>query len=143
MRKLKKIGFHAIKLLLKRVCLTSHSHKTERYSAMYPDPPKVSLDSAIQDGRWKMEMMEHRWKFGNDNVNPSMDQYDAIVEEWKSRDMKSTHQRLHSDWMMVMSSKKARKSIIWVDVKATMYEYYKPTENLTLKNFQFLSLSQD
>jgi len=110
---------------------------------MYPDPPKVSLDSAIQDGRWKMEMMEHRWKFGNDNVNPSMDQYDAIVEEWKSRDMKSTHQRLHSDWMMVMSSKKARKSIIWVDVKATMYEYYKPTENLTLKNFQFLSLSQD
>ena len=46
-----------------------------RYSATYPDPPRVSLDSAIQ-----------RWKFGHDNANPTMEQYDTIVEDWKSRD---------------------------------------------------------
>ena len=47
-----------------------------RYAASYPDPPKVSLDSAIQ-----------RWKLINDKKELSLADYDSIVKEWTGRDM--------------------------------------------------------
>ena len=109
-----------------------------RYSATYPDPPKFSLDSAI-----------HRWKLGNDNQNTSMDQYDSIVEEWKSKEMVAnflgiySSRRLYSDWAAAAPVEATRKVATWTIFKAKMQEYYKPTENLTLKNFQFRSLSQE
>ena len=46
-----------------------------RYDANYPDPPKVSLDSALE-----------RWKLTNEDTKPILNQFDEIVEEWKSRD---------------------------------------------------------
>ena len=51
-----------------------------RYDAQYPDPPKVSLDSAIQ-----------RWKYRNTTTEvadpkPKLDQYDEIVAAWRSKD---------------------------------------------------------
>ena len=109
-----------------------------RYAAMYPDPPRVSLESAIQ-----------RWKLGHDNKNPTMDEYDLIVEEWKSKDMLAkflgiySSRRLYSDWTMALSAEKARKDATWSQFKEIMQEYYRPTENLTLKHFQFRALSQD
>ena len=108
-----------------------------RYSATYPDPSKVSLDSAI-----------HRWKLGHNGNNPSMDEYDSIVEGWKSKDMLAkflgiySSRRLYSDWVAAAPVEATRKAATWTIFKAMMQEYYRPTENLTLKNFQFRSLSQ-
>lgn len=36
-----------------------------------------------------------------------------------------------------------RKTNRWNDFKLIMLKYYKPNENLTLKNFYFISLAQD
>ena len=36
-----------------------------------------------------------------------------------------------------------RKTNRWNDFKLIMLKYYKPNENLTLKNFHFVSLAQD
>ena len=108
-----------------------------RYAAMYPDPPKVSLDSAIQ-----------RWKLGNNNRNPTMTEYDDIIDQWKSKDMVAkflgiySSRRLVSDWTMASPVEKARKEATWQQFKEAMQSYYKPTENLTLKHFQFRSLYQ-
>ncbi len=101
-----------------------------RYSATYPDPPKVSLDSAIQ-----------RWKLGKDNKAPSVAEYDEIVEEWKSRDMVAkclgiySSRRLYSDWTIAEPVEATGKAATWATFKAKIQEYYKPTENLTVKNF--------
>ena len=109
-----------------------------RYSATYPDPPKVSLDASIQ-----------RWKFGHENASPSMLEYDTIVEGWKSKDMVAkflgiySSRRLYSDWTMAEPDEAARKAATWAVFKVKIQEYYKPTENLTLKNFQFRALSQE
>ena len=46
-----------------------------RYDATYPDPPKVSMDAAIQ-----------RWKLEHENQNPSIDQFDTIKEAWQTKD---------------------------------------------------------
>ena len=78
-----------------------------------------------------------------------MDQYDSIVEEWKSKDMVAkflgiySSRRLYSDWVAEAPVEATRKVATWMIFKAKMLEYYKPTENLTLKNFQFRTLSQE
>lgn len=36
-----------------------------------------------------------------------------------------------------------KQLVIWALLKATMQEYYRRTENLTLRHFQFCSLIQD
>jgi len=50
--------------------------------------------------------------------------------------------RFYSDWTMAVPIEKGRMSATWLDFKQAMHNYYKPTENLTLKNFRFRSLSQ-
>ena len=81
-------------------------------------------------------------------ANPSMDEYDSIVEEWKSKDMVAkflgiySSRRLYSDWVAAAPVEATRKAATWTIFKAMMQEYYRLTENLTLKNFQFHSLSQ-
>ena len=108
-----------------------------RYAAMYPDPPKVSLDSALQ-----------RWKLGNGNKNPNIEEYDLIIDQWKAKDMVAkflgiySSRRLVNDWTMASPIEKTRKEATWTQFKETMHAYYKPTENLTLKHFQFRSLHQ-
>ena len=109
-----------------------------RYNASYPDPPKVSLDAAIT-----------RWKVANEGNNPTLDQYDHIVDTWKGRDMVAkfvgifSSRRLRNDWAIAVPDETQRKNTSWTDFVKEMKEYYKPTENLPLKNFQFRSLSQD
>ena len=46
-----------------------------RYEAQYPDPPKVFIDAAIE-----------RWKLANDTAKPTLEQYDALRNEWRSKD---------------------------------------------------------
>ena len=47
-----------------------------RYDAQYPDPPKVSLDSAVQ--RWKYVYITEEVA----DPKPNFNQYNQIVEEW-------------------------------------------------------------
>ena len=98
-----------------------------RYSATYPDPPKVSLESAIQ-----------RWKLTNDSKSPSVNEYDSIIDEWKSRDMVAkflgiySSRRFYTDWVSALPNEGERKNATWAILKTKISEFYKPTENLTL-----------
>ena len=109
-----------------------------RYDASYPDPPKVSLDSAIT-----------RWKIGNDNQNPNQGQYDTIVEEWRSKDKVAkflglfSSRRLYSDWCSAEPDEAERKAAPWNVFVQKLQAFYKPTENLTLKHYQFRSINQE
>ena len=109
-----------------------------RYDAAYPDPPKVSLDAAIS-----------RWKISNDNAVPTLEQYDSIVDGWKGKDMVAkflgiySSRRLRSDWVVAEPDEDVRKKATWKEFVTKLEEYYKPTQNLPLKNFQFRSLSQE
>ena len=74
-----------------------------RYAATYPDPPKVSLDSAIQ-----------RWKLSNEDRKPTLDEYDEIVNQWKSKDTVAkflgiySSRRFYSDWVAALPSEVER-----------------------------------
>ena len=51
-----------------------------RYKAQFPDPPKVSLDAALE-----------RWKIVNTtetvtDPKPTLAQYDEVVSNWQSKD---------------------------------------------------------
>lgn len=108
-----------------------------RYDAQYPDPPKVSLDAAIE-----------RWKLANDDAKPSLENYDTIRDEWRSRDRVAkllgifSSKRLFADWKVAEPDDTKRTKATWEYFVTKMQSYYKPTENLTLKNHQFRSLTQ-
>ena len=114
-----------------------------RYDTQYPDPPKISIDTAIE-----------RLKFANTtekitNPRPTLDQYDDIREEWRSKDRVAkilgmfSANRLYTDWQVAQPIEKTRKTASWSEFVHSMQEYYKPTENSTLKNYHFRELTQD
>ena len=98
----------------------------------------MSLDAAIQ-----------RWKMVHEDAKPTLVQYDGIVEDWKDHDRVAkfiglySSRRLVSDWKAACPEEKTRKQAGWPAFIKFMSAYYRPTENLTLKNFQFRSLSQE
>ena len=51
-----------------------------RYAAQFPDPPKSSMDHALE--RWKVE---HTTETITD-PKPTLQQYDEIHDAWQSRD---------------------------------------------------------
>ena len=108
-----------------------------RYEANHPDPPKVSMDAAIQ-----------RWKIDHDNANPTMAQFDAIKEAWQTKDKVAkfvglySSRRLFADWKAAEPVEATRKAATWDDFVTKMEAYYKPTENNTLENNHFRSLTQ-
>ena len=109
-----------------------------RYNAQYPDPPRVSMEAAIE-----------RWKYANEDTKPSLSQYDEIRDKWISKDkvtkflgMFST-ERLHEDWLSAEPDEDARKHTTWENFTATLQKFYLPTENNTLKHYQFRSISQN
>ena len=108
-----------------------------RYDAQYPDPPKVSLDSAIE-----------RWKLEHDDTKATVAEYN-IQAEWRSKDRVAkllgifSSKRLFADWKVAEQDESKRAKANWEYFKLKMQNYYKPTENLTLKNHQFRSLTQD
>ena len=114
-----------------------------RYTAQFPDPPKVSLDSAL-----------HQWKITNTttddpNPAPTLAQYDAIVEKWQSKDKVAkflgmfSSANFYNDWIAAQPTETLRNNAGWTEFITYMKEYYKPTENLTLKNYHFRALAQE
>ena len=114
-----------------------------RYEAQFPDPPKVSLDAAL-----------NRWKIANTtddapDPKPTLAQYDEVVATWQSKDKVAkllgmfSSNRFFTDWQAAEPDEATRKAAGWTAFLTTIREYYKPTENLTLKNFQFRSLFQE
>ena len=71
-----------------------------RYHAQYPDPPKVSLDSAVE--RWKVANTTE----SNPQPEPTLDQYDKIRDEWQAKDKVAkflgmfSSRRFYSDWQV-------------------------------------------
>ena len=113
-------------------------HRFElRYDAMYPDPPKVSLEAATE--RWKIIETTPE----NHSPKPNLEQFDNLCEHTKARDKVSkflgiySSRRLYMDWCMAAPEEKTRKNAQWKDVVVAMSAYYKPTENITLKHFLF------
>ena len=104
-----------------------------------PDPPKVSLEAAIE--RWKISQATPE----NSSPKPNPEQFDEIREDTKSQDQiakflgMNSSSRLFTDWCMAVPTEKARKSAKWNEFVMVMTHYYKPTEKITLKHFQFQS----
>lgn len=113
-----------------------------RYDAQFPDPPKVSLEAAIQ-----------RWKITNATADdtsptPSVEQYDKITMEWKEKDkvkkllgIFSSH-KLYEDWCVAEPDEEVRSNARWPAFVKAIKDYYKPTENQTLKHFHFRTVNQ-
>ena len=114
-----------------------------RYNAQFPDPPKVSLDNAL--ARWKISNTTEQ----NPDPKPTLEQHDAVVSTWQSKDKVAkmlgmfSSTRFHSDWAAAKPDEDQRKAATWNTFLQDIRDYYKPTENLTLKNFHFRSLTQD
>ena len=113
-----------------------------RYNALYPDPPKVSIDAALT-----------RWKFENttrdiDDPKPTLAQYDEIRNAWRSKDKVTkflglfSSKRFHTDWCAAQQNETQRENASWAQFLEWIRVYYKPTENPTLKNFHFRDLNQ-
>ena len=95
-----------------------------RYNAQYPDPPKVSMDAAIE-----------RLKVANTtgNVEPKLNlqQYDEIREGWRSKDKVAkllglfSSERLFSDWKAIEADETRRQTASWEYFTQKMKEFYK------------------
>ena len=105
-----------------------------RYDAQYPDPPKVSLEAAIE--RWIVTNATE----AKPKPKPNLEQYDKICSDWKQKDkvakllgMFSSH-KLYEDWCVAQPDENERAKTKWPEFVRAMKEYYKPTENETLKH---------
>ena len=113
-----------------------------RYDAQYPDPPKVSLEAAIE--RWIVTNATE----AKPKPKPNLEQYDKICSDWKQKDkvakllgMFSSH-KLYEDWCVAQPDENERPKAKWPEFVRIMKEYYKPTENETLKHYTFRSIFQ-
>ena len=113
-----------------------------RYNAQYPDLPRVSMDAAIE--RWKVANTSAE----NPNPKPNLEQYDQIRDSWRSKDKVAkllgmfSSERLYSDWKSIEPEEKERNSTTWQGFTQKMKDFYKPTENPTLKNYHFRAINQ-
>ena len=115
---------------------------TLRYNAMYPDPPKVSMDAAI--ARWKITNAT----VDNQDPKPTVQQYDTIRDGWRSKDKVNkflgmfSSQRFQKDWLAAQPTEALRENATWTLFLQYMRAFYKPTEQPTLKNYQFRDVYQ-
>ena len=113
-----------------------------RYNAMYPDPPKVSMDAAV--ARWKVENTTADVA----DPRPTIQQYDTLRDNWRARDKVTkflglfSSKRFQQDWIAAQPDSNIRDTASWAQFVEFMKTYYKPTENSTLKNFHFRELQQ-
>ena len=113
------------------------------YDSVYPDPPKVSLDAALQ--QWKIENTSDEVP----DPKPTMIQYDTVRNQWQSQDKVAkflgifSSPRFQADWLISLPNEGNRKVATWDVFVTAIRQYYKPTENLTLKNFHFRELTQN
>ena len=88
-----------------------------RYDAQFPDPPKVSLDAAIQ--RWKVENTVQ----GQQAPIPTLEQYDNLVSSWRSRDKVAkclglfSSNRLYTDWQIAEAEEADCRASTWDNFK--------------------------
>ena len=110
-----------------------------RNDLLYPEPPKVSLEAAIERG--KIAATTHE----NASPKPSLKQFDKICEQRKPHDKVSKFlgmyscNRLYTNWCMTVPEEKTRTHINWCDFVKAITAYHKPTENITLEHFHFRS----
>ena len=110
-----------------------------RYKALYPEPPKVSLEAAIS--RWQLCQEDEKKRL-------SADEYDEIKEELQSSDRVAkmlgmfSAKRFYQDWVSAEPNEKNRSKMKWDGFLAKMRAFYRPTENLTLKNYHFRQIVQ-
>ena len=113
-----------------------------RYNATYTDPPATAMESAIQ--RWKLQHTTATVE----NPVPTVDQYDTLKDQWKAKDKVRkllgifSSQRLYADWEIAQPDENVRNQATWTVFKTTMETHYQPTENPTLSNYQFRSITQ-
>ena len=116
-----------------------------RYAAQFTEPPKSAMDSAIQ--RWELE--HPPVEAGDRKPTPNVHQFDTMKEQWKSKDKVSkvlgmfSSERVYEDWMIAEPDEPARSNATWIEFKTKMENLYKPTENSTLNNYQFRSVTQN
>ena len=114
-----------------------------RYNAKFPDPPTVSFEAALK--RWKISNATNEVP----DPTPTLNQYDEICEEWKSKDRVAkflgmfSSSRFQANWRAAEPDETVRNRATWRSFVQTMENYYKPTDNPTLKNYHFRSLSQN
>ena len=107
-----------------------------RYNAQYPEPPKTVMDNATL-----------KWKSEHEDADPSaaqkLDIRKEIVAHDKVRKLLGffATKRLQQDWKAAEPIE-ANRDCTWTQFLAKMRAYYKPTENSTLRNFEFRSLMQ-
>ena len=115
---------------------------TLRYNALYPDPPKVSMDSAL--ARWVFQHATNEVP----EPKPTLVQYDEIRDAWRSKDKVLkflglySSKRFQTDWIACQPNETLRNNASWTQFQQYIRAYYKATENSTLKHFQFRGLSQ-
>ena len=84
-----------------------------RYNALYPDPPKVSMDAAIS--RWKVEHATA----ANPDPTPTVQQYDALRSSWRSKDKVNKFLGLfasklfQTDWIAAQPNEALRENATW------------------------------
>ena len=107
-----------------------------RYEAQYPEPAKNVLDNSVL-----------QWKAENNDAVPTAAQKmairAAIISKDKVRKLLGffASLRLQQDWKAAEPAE-ADRNCSWAHFLAKMRAYYKPTENSTLRNFEFRNLSQ-
>ena len=78
---------------------------------------------------------------------PSLAQYDAIRERWRSKDKVAkllgmfSFNRLFAIWKVAQPIEQLRKEANWNTFVDRMKKLYQPTENPTLMNFYFRALT--
>ena len=99
-----------------------------RYDAKYTDPSKVSLEAAVE-----------RWKIMHAGQVITVEEYDRIANELRSKDRVAKFlgiyslRRLFSDWKVAEPDEALRKRSTWDDFVKKIQGFYKPTENLHLE----------
>ena len=107
-----------------------------RYEAQYPEPSKTVMDNAVL-----------QWKSLHQDADPSAAQKIIIRNNLISKDKVRkllgffSTLRFQQDWKAAEPTE-AERNCTWAAFLTKMRTYYKPTENTTLRNFEFHSLTQ-
>lgn len=107
-----------------------------RYEAQYPEPQKNILDNGVL-----------QWKSEHENNDPTAAQIIAIRNDIISKDKVRkllgffATMRLQQDWKAAEPIAENR-NCTWKNFLQKMQAYYKPTENSTLRNYEFRQLAQ-
>ena len=107
-----------------------------RYEAQYPEPPRTVMDNATI-----------AWKSEHNDTDPTTAQKMALRLDLVSKDKVRkllgffATNRLQQDWKAA-EPVEANRRCTWAEFLTKMRAYYKPTENSTLRNFEFRGLAQ-